>query len=118
MKFKSLTKKIIFTIFVGMTSISLPSMSFGATTISGKISYYQLFNSASNLSFRVYLQNVTSACTSGGAFAFMNVGDPNYKVMAAALMSAKVSNSTVTLLTDSVAFGGGTQCAISQVLVQ
>jgi hypothetical protein len=52
-----------------------------------------------NFGFRVYLNGVTSTCTGGENWSYLNESDSNYKTYVAALMMAKSQGSTVHIYT-------------------
>lgn len=117
MSFSMKQTRVVFFSLLCLSTTLTPINSEASTVLAGKMSFYRLFNS-SVMSFRVYLQNVTIACTGGPDYAFISTTDVNYKSMAAALMSAKVTGANLQLVTDPVIIGGGTQCQINQVIVQ
>jgi hypothetical protein len=62
--------------------------------------------------FRVYMTNVSVMCGSNN-WAFLSVTDSNYNAMAATLLSAKLSGSTVTLFLTI----DGSYCHIGDIVV-
>ena len=71
-------------------------------SVTGTIQAIDVVGGASNVGnydIRVSLSGGPLMCAGGVGWAYINATDPNYQVLAAILMSAKVSGGQVTVLT-------------------
>lgn len=55
-----------------------------------------------NFGFRLYLNGVSTMCTGGQNWGYLNETDSNYKTYVGILMMAKAQGSSVTVFTNTV----------------
>ncbi|MEP2103986.1 MAG: hypothetical protein ABJP02_17805 [Parasphingorhabdus sp.] len=82
-----------------LTLITKPALAWdGAVT--AKIKQIDLVPLNGNYPFRVYLENVSTVCSGGPDWAYLNPTDPNYQAVVSALMLAYSSRQTVIVYSN------------------
>ena len=66
--------------------------------VSGTIATVQI-TAGQNFGFRLFLNGVTTMCTGGPNWAYLNEADSNYKTYVAAFLLAKAQGNTVAVYT-------------------
>lgn len=97
-----------------LTFISTPALAWDGA-VSGTAVQIDLEPSGTNYGFRVYLEGVSTICTGGPDWAYINSTAANYQPVASALMLAYSSNKTVIIYSTR---RNGSYCEIGYVTLR
>lgn len=107
----------MFRAFVYIIALSISSQVLAWDgKVAGKIKSIDV-TSAQNYAFRVSIEGISAFCEGGASWGYLNESDSNYFVYVSALLSAKDSESTVTVYSTKKNSGENTYCRIGYISV-